>query len=43
MKKFYLTPSIQIVNYKVVDVVTTSVTKSYSHVKESWLDSNWLE
>ena len=42
MKKNYLTPSITIVNYSVVDIVTTSVTASYAHVKESWLESEWL-
>jgi len=42
MKKSYLTPSINVVSYNVVDIVTTSVTTSYAHVKESWLESDWL-
>ncbi len=42
MKKNYLTPSINVVSYNVVDIVTTSVTNSYAHVKESWLESDWL-
>lgn len=42
MKKFYLSPSIEVVTYNSVDIVTTSVTSSYAHVKETWLDSEWL-
>ncbi|MBO7214719.1 MAG: hypothetical protein J6V66_04395 [Clostridia bacterium] len=42
MKKSYLTPSIQVVSYNLVDIVTTSTTNDYAHVKESWLDSDWL-
>ena len=42
MKKSYLTPSIIVVNYEMVDIVTTSTTEDYAHVKESWLDSSWL-
>ena len=43
MKKSYLTPSIQVVSYNLVDIVTTSTTNDYAHVKESWLDSEWLK
>ncbi len=42
MKKSYLTPSIEVVSYSLVDIVTTSVTSSYAHVKETWLESDWL-
>lgn len=42
MKKFYLSPSIKIVSYNMVDIVTTSTTADFAHVKESWLDSEWL-
>ena len=42
MKKSYLAPSIIVVNYEMVDIVTTSTTEDYAHVKESWLDSSWL-
>ena len=42
MKKSYLTPSIEVVSYNLVDIVTTSTTKDYAHVKESWLNSDWL-
>ena len=42
MKKSYLAPSIIVVNYEMVDIVTTSTTEDYAHVKESWLDRGWL-
>lgn len=42
MKKNYLTPSINVVSYNVVDIVTTSVTVNYAHVKESWIEGDWL-
>lgn len=42
MKKSYLKPSLEIVNYSLVDIVTTSTLQDYAHVKESWLDSNWI-
>ncbi len=42
MKKIYLTPSVEVISYNFVDIVTTSVTTSYAHVKESWLESDWL-
>ena len=42
MKKNYLTPSILVIEYNHVDIVTTSVTGDYSHVKDSWLDDSWL-
>lgn len=42
MKKNYKVPSITLIEFRVVDIVTTSVTSSYAHVKESWLESGWL-
>ena len=42
MKKLYRTPLIEVVNYNFVDIVTTSTTQSYAHVKETWLESDWL-
>lgn len=42
MKKLYLKPSIEIIEYNLVDVVTTSTVQDYAHVKESWLDKEWL-
>lgn len=42
MKKSYLAPSITVVSYNMVDIVTTSTLQDYAHVKESWLDAGWL-
>ena len=42
MKKLYLKPSIEVVKYSFVDIVTTSTTDDYAHVKDSWLDEDWL-
>lgn len=42
MKKNYLSPSIEVILYNFVDIVTTSTVQDYAHVKESWLDSEWL-
>lgn len=42
MKKSYLAPSITVVSYNMVDIVTTSTALDYAHVKESWLESDWL-
>ena len=42
MKKTYLTPSIMVVEYNHVDIVTASVLGDYTHVKDSWLDADWL-
>jgi hypothetical protein len=42
MKKNYLTPSIMVVEYNCVDIVTASIADGdYAHVKGSWIDSNW--
>ena len=43
MKKSYLKPSIKVISYNLVDIVTTSTVLDYAHVKESWLDSKWLD
>jgi hypothetical protein len=42
MKKIYFKPTIEVITYDFVDVVTTSTTNDYAHVKESWLDETWL-
>lgn len=42
MKKNYLKPSIVIFEYNNVDIVTASVLGDYTHVKDSWLDADWL-
>ena len=43
MKKTYQAPSIIIVNYNYVDIVTSSINdKDYTSIKGSWIDSNWL-
>ena len=42
MKKFYLTPSIEVISYNLVDIVTASTADNYAHVKESWLEESWL-
>jgi hypothetical protein len=42
MKKSYLKPTVIVVNFTAVDIVTTSTTNDYAHVKESWLDISWL-
>ena len=42
MKKSYTAPSIMVVNYNQVDIVTASVLGDYTHVKDSWLDADWL-
>lgn len=42
MKKTYLAPSIEVVSYTLVDIVTTSTVQDYAHVKDSWLDEGWL-
>ena len=42
MKKQYLAPSIMIIEYNHVDIVTSSVLGDYTHVKDSWLDADWL-
>ncbi len=44
MKKSYLTPSITLVEYKVVDIVTASNfdTDGYAGVLEDWFDKDWF-
>ena len=43
MKKSYLTPSIVVVNYNHVDIVTSSINNAdYTTIKGSWIDTNWL-
>ena len=43
MKKSYLTPSIIIVNYNYVDIVTSSINNlDYTTIKGSWIDADWL-
>ena len=44
MKKFYLSPSIEVVLYNQVDIVTASISenKDYTTIKGSWIDEDWL-
>ena len=43
MKKSYLTPSIMVVNYNQVDIVTASINdKDYTTIKGSWIENSWL-
>ncbi len=43
MKKAYLTPSIEVVSYNQVDIVTASINdKDYTTIKGSWIDDSWL-
>ena len=43
MKKTYLTPSIEVVSYNQVDIVTASINdKDYTTIKGSWIDDSWL-
>ena len=44
MKKNYLTPSIMVVEYNHVDIVTASVVQfqDFAHIKDSWIDADWL-
>ena len=43
MKKNYLTPSVEVVSYNQVDVVTASINdKDYTTIKGSWIDDSWL-
>ena len=43
MKKSYLTPSIEVVYYNQVDIVTASINdKDYTSIKESWIENSWL-
>ena len=43
MKKTYLTPSIMVVKYNHVDIVTMSITETdYTTIKGSWIEEGWL-
>ena len=43
MKKIYLTPSIMVVEFNCVDIVTASIVNAdYAHVKGSWIEDSWL-
>ena len=43
MKKTYQAPSIIIVNYNYVDIVTSSINNlDYTTIKGSWIDADWL-
>lgn len=44
MKKSYMSPSIEIINYNFVDIVTTSiVVQDYAVIKDSWVEDSLLE
>ena len=43
MKKSYLSPSIEVVLYNQVDIVTASVGNDYTMIKDSWIEDSWLE
>ena len=43
MKKTYLAPSVEVVLYNQVDIVTASINdKDYTTIKGSWIDDSWL-
>ena len=43
MKKSYLTPSIMVVEYNQVDIVTASITgQDYTTIRTEWIDIDWL-
>lgn len=43
MKKSYESPSIEVVLYNQVDIVTASITgQDYTMIKDSWIDEEWL-
>ncbi len=43
MKKTYLAPSIMVVNYNHVDIVTSSINETdYTTIKGSWVDGSWF-
>ena len=43
MKKTYLTPSITVIEYNHVDIVTSSINNlDYTTIKGSWIDADWL-
>lgn len=45
MKKSYLTPSINVVEYTLVDIVTASFfdTDGKAGVLKDWIDADWLK
>ena len=42
MKKSYISPSIEVVLYNQVDIVTASIGQDYTTIKGSWIDEDWL-
>ena len=43
MKKTYTSPSILVVEYNHVDIVTSSINNlDYTTIKGSWIDADWL-
>jgi hypothetical protein len=43
MKKSYLAPSITVIEYNQVDIVTSSINNlDYTTIKGSWIDADWL-
>ena len=43
MKKSYFTPSITVIEYNQVDIVTSSINNlDYTTIKGSWIDTDWL-
>ncbi len=43
MKKSYLAPSIEVVFYNQVDIVTASIVgQDYTTIKGSWIEDSWL-
>ena len=43
MKKNYLTPSVEVVLYNQVDIVTASINdKDFTTIKGTWIDDSWL-
>ena len=43
MKKNYQSPSIEVVLYNQVDIVTASISgQDYTTIKGSWIEDSWL-
>ncbi len=43
MKKLYVAPSITVIEYNHVDIVTSSINNlDYTTIKGSWIDADWL-
>lgn len=43
MKKLYVAPSITVIEYNQVDIVTSSINNlDYTTIKGSWIDADWL-